>query len=92
MNTIEHEILESSNVFEKHILENKPSRIYAFSPKIYDRFNEVIEQINTFPSRSLIYIGNDSFLCQVNFYKASCGITYIFLIDQNGIREYYLLN
>ena len=87
----EHEVLESSNIFESYISTNKPEDVYAFSPKIYDRFKEICDKINVFPTKSLIFIGFDSFLCHVSFYKAICGVTYIFLIGQDGIREYYRL-
>ena len=91
MSLSEHDILESSNIFEKYISENKVSKIYAFSPKIYEKFNKILEQINTYPTNSLIYVGNDSFYSTVYFYKSTCGNTYIFLIYKDSIADYFLL-
>lgn len=92
MSLCEHEILEPENIFEKYIRENNnPSDVYAFSPKILGKFNKVYEHIDEYPTNTLIHIGSDGFYCNVNFYKATCGITYIFVTDEKSIREYFLL-
>lgn len=83
--------LKNDNMYEKYILNNKPSDIYAFSPRINNVFNEVSRNRNEIPKYSLVYIGENSFLSSVYFYKCSSDIVYIFLTDSNGIDSYYLL-
>ena len=85
------EQLEEINIFEQHIINSMPSKIYAFSPKIYNTFNDVSQNINNLPKYSLVYIGNDSFFSAVYFYRCSKNIVHIFLIGINGIQEHYLL-
>jgi hypothetical protein len=83
---IKFDNLDKNNQFESYIINNKPSETYAFSPKIYNFFDEVSKNTDILPTYSLTYIGNDSFFSSVYFYKCSNNIVYIFLVSHNGIQ------
>ena len=85
------ELYEENNIYETFIHDTKPTKTYAFSPKIYPVFDKVCEVIDTMPKKSSIYIGANGFYSSVYFYKCSKGIVYIFLVGIDGIIEYYLL-
>lgn len=88
---MEFTLLNKNNMFENYIETTSPTKLFAFSPKIAKKFEKVSQNINQLQKYTSVYIGNNSHLSAVYFYRCSNDIVYIFLISDDDILEYYLL-